>query len=98
MSNENTTVTAPAATFAKFLIERNERNDEINNFHCAFGDHGLHFPASAAEFVEAVSVGMSGDHDVQWNVEMLAHNMRAASDYLFMALAEHRKNTQGEAV
>jgi len=93
----NITTPAPAATFAEFLIKRNENNDEIGNFHSAMGDHGLEFPSSASAFIESASAGTSGDGDLQHNVEMLAHIMREAGDYLLMALAEHQnKDWQGE--
>ncbi len=95
--NTNTMTPAHAATFAQFLIDRNSKNDEIGNFHCALGDHGLDFPESAAALVEVVSIGTTGDGDFRHNVEMLAHIMREAGDYLLMALAEHQKNQQEAA-
>ncbi len=91
------TTKMPAATFAQFLIDRNGKNDEIGNFHSAMGDHGLEFPASATEFLEAVSVGTASDGELQHNVEMLAHNMLEAGNYLLMALLEHEKSQRGEA-
>ncbi len=98
MTTENNTTQAHAATFAQFLIEKNSTTDEIGNFHCTFGDHGFEFPASASEFIEAASMGTTGDSELQYNIETFAYIMRQVSDYLLMALDEHRKIAQGEAV
>lgn len=92
LMNTNTTTPAPAATFAQFLIDRNSKNDEIGNFHCALGDHGLDFPESATALIDAVSPGATGDSELQWNIEMMAHSMRAAAEYLLMSLVEYQKN------
>lgn len=86
-----------AVSFAQFLMNRNSENDEINDIHCAMGDHHIEFPASVSEFIAAVSVGTSDDGELQHSVEVLAHIMREAGDYLLMALIEHQKNQLGEA-
>nr|WP_278526886.1 hypothetical protein [Brucella anthropi] len=97
LMNTNTMTPAHAATFAQFLIDRNSKNDEIGNFHCALGDHGLDFPESAAALIHAVSPGATGDSELQWNIEMMAHNMRAAAEYLLMSLVEYQKNQREAA-
>ncbi len=81
---------APDVTFAQFLINKDSDDDNFGNFHSAMGDHGITFPTSATDFLEAISMGASSDGEVQLNAEQLAHIMREIGDYILMALVEYQ--------
>jgi hypothetical protein len=89
MSNENTTATAPAATFGEFFVNHDREADNIGSFHCAMSDHGLAFPRSVSELMEALSFGTSDDEEVQNNVAVFAGLLLELGGYMLAALEQY---------